>query len=132
MDGWSGSPAVEKQLWTLAEQYTPEQHVAEYTQAMMDLGALICTRTQPKCTECPLTSFCLAYKNHQVEEYPRPKPKKSLPTQSCYLFLFRHNKKQGSFYLKNIRQWYFRRGLWALPQYSLRVIFNKLRSSIMD
>ncbi len=58
--GWPGDGPVQVVLWELAERYTPAERVAEYTQAMMDLGALVCTRRQPRCGLCPLADACLA------------------------------------------------------------------------
>ena len=55
VEGWPGQRAVSDQLWTLAERNTPHERVADYTQAIMDLGATCCKRTQPSCTTCPLS-----------------------------------------------------------------------------
>ena len=52
--GWPGAPRVERELWAHAEAHTPHERVADYTQAIMDLGATLCTRTRPACTVCPL------------------------------------------------------------------------------
>ncbi|HKL64205.1 MAG TPA: A/G-specific adenine glycosylase, partial [Woeseiaceae bacterium] len=49
VDGWPGRTAVAKELWELAERHTPSQRVADYTQAIMDLGATLCTRGRPAC-----------------------------------------------------------------------------------
>jgi len=58
IDGWPGQASVEKRLWQYAEAYTPPQHVADYTQAIMDLGATVCTRSSANCTSCPLSGSC--------------------------------------------------------------------------
>ena len=59
--GWPGEPRVERALWTHAEAHTPFQRVADYTQAIMDLGATVCTARSPKCDQCPLTRQCRSY-----------------------------------------------------------------------
>ena len=62
VEGWPGEKKVENQLWQLSEQVTPTTRVAEFNQAMMDIGSAICTRTKPKCDLCPLSNDCLANK----------------------------------------------------------------------
>jgi len=73
------SPAGEKRLWELAETHLPTGKAAEYNQALMDLGALICTPRQPDCKRCPLHSDCLALANGTVEERPVCQQRKSTP-----------------------------------------------------
>ena len=90
--GWTGVAQVEKQLWAISEQLTPSQRVADYTQAIMDLGATICLRSRPHCALCPLASDCKAYLNHSVALYPSPKPSKRLPVKTLvFLVLVNQN-----------------------------------------
>ena len=56
--GWPGDPQVLRELWLHAEAHTPHSRVAAYTQAIMDLGATLCTRARPACTVCPLVADC--------------------------------------------------------------------------
>jgi A/G-specific adenine glycosylase len=86
--GWPGQPEVAAQLWQYAEQYTPQQLTAEYTQAMMDIGALICTRTKPQCTICPLQKICLAHQANNETAYPSKKPAKKLPIRALQALIF--------------------------------------------
>jgi A/G-specific adenine glycosylase len=74
--GWPGVPAVERELWRLAEENTPVERVAAYTQAIMDLGATLCTRTRPACTVCPLTEDCRASALGTQASFPAPRPKR--------------------------------------------------------
>src|SRR5690554_5440876 len=76
---YPGSSQASKRLWQLSEQLTPHQEVADYTQAMMDLGATLCTRKQPDCARCPVRSGCLAYAHQLQEVLPAPRPRKTLP-----------------------------------------------------
>jgi A/G-specific adenine glycosylase len=86
--GWPGQTAVLRELWSLAEQHTPQQDCAAYTQAMMDLGATVCTRTRPQCGDCPLSLDCRAFLTDRVSEHPAPRPKKTLPVRAvCMLLL---------------------------------------------
>jgi A/G-specific adenine glycosylase len=74
--GWPSAPAVASQLWTHAEAHTPHERVADYTQAIMDLGATLCTRTRPACTVCPLASDCAACRGGTQAQFPAPRPKR--------------------------------------------------------
>ena len=58
--GWPGTTAVQRKLWEIAEEYTPEERSADYSQAMMDLGATLCTRSTPACERCPVAADCRA------------------------------------------------------------------------
>lgn len=132
IEGWPGQPSTEKQLWTLAEHYTPKKNnrtIAHYTQAMMDLGAMICARTQPKCTACPLQSQCLAYQQNEVSAYPHSKPKKKLPTQQRYFVIFRH-QQTGKILLEKRPPTGIWGGLWALPQHALNEDIKKITKQL--
>jgi len=68
--GWPGKSTTLKQLWEIAELLTPESKVKDYTQAMMDLGATVCSRSNPDCEECPLGTICIARKQDMQSAYP--------------------------------------------------------------
>lgn len=85
--GWPGHSAVERRLWGLAERLTPPTAVAAYNQAMMDLGATCCTRTQPGCARCPLARGCQAYRQDRVAAYPAARPRRPLPVRQTRLLL---------------------------------------------
>ncbi|MBV7388213.1 A/G-specific adenine glycosylase [Pasteurellaceae bacterium TAE3-ERU1] len=85
--GWPGEKAVSDALWALSAQVTPTEQVAEFNQAMMDIGAMVCTRSKPKCGLCPLSTQCLANANDNWQAYPGKKPKKALPEKQCYFVL---------------------------------------------
>ena len=74
VEGWPGSVAVQRTLWRHAETHTPHTRVAEYTQAIMDLGATLCTRSQPRCGECPLSADCKARIAGLQGVLPTPRP----------------------------------------------------------
>lgn len=94
IDGWPGKSDVLKQLWEKAEALTPTQRVNHYNQAMMDLGATVCTRSQPQCAGCPLRGACQALANDAVERYPGKKSAKALPVKSCYMLILQRQKTQ--------------------------------------
>jgi A/G-specific adenine glycosylase len=89
--GIAGSPSekvVEAQLWQQAEALLPKRDIASYIQAQMDLGAMLCTRSKPKCGNCPVQSDCVAYQSGRVSELPTPRPRKTVPERhSTFLLL---------------------------------------------
>ncbi|MYB34597.1 MAG: A/G-specific adenine glycosylase [Gammaproteobacteria bacterium] len=105
---------TQKRLWALADQHTPEARVAEYTQAIMDLGALICRVHKPLCTECPVASECLAYSQDQVASFPARKQKKPRPLKSCWMLLLRRSDGCILLYKRPAKGIWG--GLWSLPQ----------------
>jgi len=87
IEGWSGQKQIENQLWDIAERYTPQQRVSDYTQAIMDLGATLCTRSKPACDQCPLQNDCIAYRQGNQSAYPTSKPKKTIPVRTTRMLL---------------------------------------------
>ncbi len=90
--GYPGQTAVAKQMWAHAETHTPAQRVGAYTQAIMDLGALVCTRTNPRCDACPLRTRCIANRDDTVAQYPAPRPSKALPVRRVKMYLITDNE----------------------------------------
>lgn len=74
IEGWPNAPSVEKHLWTLAESLLPRKNIERYTQGLMDLGATVCTRTSPRCGNCPWQKKCIAHTQDRTGELPHPKP----------------------------------------------------------
>jgi len=87
IEGWPGNKQVETRLWSYAEAYTPQQRVADYTQAIMDLGATLCKRSKPDCPQCPLQTQCQAYAEDRTGEFPTRKPRKVLPVKSTQMLM---------------------------------------------
>lgn len=85
--GWPGKPQVLQKLWEIAEQLTPQKQVGPYNQAMMDLGATLCTRSKPQCERCPLATTCLARQQGVQTQFPTPKPKQVLPERSVTMLM---------------------------------------------
>jgi A/G-specific adenine glycosylase len=85
--GWPGKSAVLAALWRLADELTPKARVAPYNQAMMDLGATLCTRASPACGRCPLAAHCVALHRGAQRDYPAPKPKRESPLRRTCLLL---------------------------------------------
>jgi A/G-specific adenine glycosylase len=93
VDGWPGATAVAKTLWAHAEKNTPEAEIAAYTQAMMDLGATVCTRTKPACECCPLAHDCQARAAGRQGEFPGRRPKRDKPRRTTHMILVRHGNE---------------------------------------
>lgn len=87
VEGWPGNKKVETSLWQYADNLTPKKRTGDYTQAMMDMGATLCTRSQPKCDECPLHTDCLAFVQGRQTELPHKKPKKTIPVKSTVMLI---------------------------------------------
>jgi len=75
----------------LAESLTPHKRVDDYTQAIMDLGATVCSRSKPSCERCPLQIDCRAYQTERTTDFPGKKPKKTLPVKSVAMFIVQND-----------------------------------------
>lgn len=112
----SGHPeqaAVKKKLWELAQACMPPEHCADYTQAIMDLGATCCTTKKFNCLNCPLQDNCQAFKHQEQHLYPTKKIKKPVPIQQQQLLVLCN--KQGHIYLEKRPPTGLWGGLWCLP-----------------
>jgi len=120
--GWPGQSAVHQALWNIAEQFTPTERCADYTQAMMDLGATLCTRSSPECKKCPLADDCQALEHGDQPDYPGKKPRKVLPVKSTCFLIVRNGDRRGNLNTDNTI-WLEKRppsgiwgGLWCFPE----------------
>jgi A/G-specific adenine glycosylase len=99
--------------WDLAEKHLPRSNVATYTQALMDLGAMVCTRRNPKCARCPVAGLCRARKEGRVHELPEPRAKKILPLRRTTWLVLRRN---GEVLLERRPAPGIWGGLWCFPE----------------
>ena len=113
VDGWPGTSSVAKRLWEIAEQQTPNDRTAAYTQAIMDLGATLCTRSRPACDRCPVATDCTALQKVTVTSFPGKKPKKEKPQRSTIMVIAWHD---GHVYLERRPEAGIWGGLWSLPE----------------
>ena len=116
IEGLAGESAVQRELWALAERCMPAKRVAQYTQAIMDLGASICARRKPACERCPLRDGCLAFAEGLTEQLPARKPAKARPLRSCVLLLCA--RADGAVLLERRADTGIWGGLWGLPEIS--------------
>lgn len=115
IEGWPGQAAVQRQLWDLAASYTPQERCSDYTQAIMDLGATVCTRSRPACLSCPLQASCQAYATGRQSDFPQRKPRKALPLRSTYLLIFHATETNRVLLEKRPPQGIWG-GLWSFPE----------------
>ena len=115
IEGWTGEKRVENQLWELAERLTPTKQTNIFNQAMMDMGAMVCTRSKPKCNECPVSDDCLALKNDSMSRYPTPKAKKKIPVKTAVMLVLCENGKTIQLQQRPpVGIW---GGLWCFPEF---------------
>jgi A/G-specific adenine glycosylase len=79
IEGFPGQATVDRELWALAERLLPESNIEAYTQGLMDLGATVCTRNQPRCGICPVAADCQARLSGRQSALPTPRPRTKLP-----------------------------------------------------
>ena len=114
VQGWPGETSVSRNLWTIAEINTPEERLADYTQAIMDLGAGVCTRARPRCSECPLATDCIASAQNLTAQLPARKPSRKLPTRQTIMLVLRD--AHGRLLLERRPPTGVWAGLWSLPE----------------
>ena len=113
VEGYSGAKAVSDRLWRLAEELLPDVEVQAYTQGLMDLGAQVCTRTRPRCGDCPLASQCQARLLDRIDVLPTPRPKKSRPQRSTVMLVMEHD---GALLMEKRPGAGIWGGLWSFPE----------------
>jgi len=114
VDGWPGKKPVLDKLWDYSEQVTPAARTGPFNQAMMDLGASICSRTKPQCSQCPLSKQCQANLTNAQLAYPGKKPKKVIPVKSECMLVLRNT--QNHVLLVQRPPAGIWGGLWSLPE----------------
>jgi A/G-specific adenine glycosylase len=114
IEGWSGENRVSNRFWEVSEGLTPVTRVADYTQAIMDLGATVCVRNRPTCDVCPLADTCLARRQGQVSQLPTRRPKKAKPVRSTVMLILRD--VEGRVLLEQRPQSGIWGGLWSFPE----------------
>lgn len=113
VEGWTGAAKTQKVLWEIAEQCTPQACVNNYTQAIMDLGATLCTRSKPDCVSCPAKEICQAFIQQRTAEIPASKPKRVKPQREVALVLA--VSKAGVLLQKRPPSGIWA-GLWSFPE----------------
>ena len=125
IEGWSGKTSVRRVLWREAEKRLPPDRGADYSQAIMDLGATLCTRSRPHCTACPLNADCKAFQSQTVGRYPSPRPKLKIREKDLHMLII--TRPDGSVLLERRPPAGIWGGLWSLPDgESVRQVTERL------
>lgn len=123
IDGWPGGGKVQAVLWHEAQRFTPHARIADYTQAIMDLGATICIRSRPRCADCPVAADCVARLENRTAELPQRKPQRVIPTRATTMLLLRN--ADGYVLLQKRPPTGVWSGLWSLPEFDDRNAADK-------
>jgi len=119
--GIAGDPtskAVLATLWSQAAACTPTQHVAAYTQAIMDLGATVCVRARPACTVCPMHAGCVAALEGRQTELPGRKQKRIRSSREATLLIAeRHSNGSSAVFVERRPSSGLWGGLWSPPHF---------------
>jgi len=112
--GWTGKASVQQQLWQEAQSRLPDARGADYTQAIMDLGAMVCVRSNPGCDLCPVNSDCQALALGKVQELPSREPATKVSDKTIHMLILRDD--QGRVLLEKRPPAGIWGGLWCLPE----------------
>lgn len=115
LEGLSSEKKMQAILWEIAHTHTPKKRTADYTQAIMDLGATLCVRTKPLCNICPVSADCLAYRGNTQSCFPTPKLRAPIPLRSTYMLIL-HNTKTNTVLLEKRPSPGIWGGLWSFPE----------------
>lgn len=106
------SSRAEKQLWAWAEALTSLERPHDYAQAIMDLGATVCTPRDPHCETCPLRKICLACARGLATALPSPRKRVQVPVRRQVALII---KREHNVMLRQRPAEGFLGGLWELP-----------------
>jgi A/G-specific adenine glycosylase len=127
--GWPGTAAVAADLWRIAAEHTPTRRVADYTQAMMDLGATICTRTRPACGDCPVAADCAARGLGATADFPGRRPRRAKPRRETTMVLA---VRGAALYMERRPPAGIWGGLWSLPEVAGDAVGEWCRRVLQD
>ena len=88
--GYPGDAKVAAALWRETERQLPARNIESYTQGLMDLGATVCTRANPRCDACPVAADCVARSDDSIGKFPAPRPRKLLPQRRTQMLVLLH------------------------------------------
>ena len=115
ISGWPGHSPVARLLWSVSAKYTPRHRIADYTQAIMDLGATLCTRAKPNCAACPLSAGCVARIQQKTAVLPTPKPAREQSVKHIYFLCLTDRSKRTLLERRPASGIWG--GLWSLPEF---------------
>ena len=113
VEGWPGKSDIHRMLWSMAEELLPRKRGADYSQAVMDLGATVCTRSRPGCAHCPVATDCKARVLDSVNEFPASRPKLKITEKSFQMLILTDSSDRVL--LERRPPTGIWGGLWSLP-----------------
>ncbi|UOF93754.1 MAG: A/G-specific adenine glycosylase [Bordetella sp.] len=111
----------EKKLWKLAEEQiekSPNLNMTNYTQGLIDLGAILCKPKNPDCFRCPISATCVANHEGRQKELPKPTIRKKLPDKTIGIIAAKY---KSQFFIEKRPSSGIWGGLWNLPEFSLSI-----------
>ena len=114
--GWPGASRVANKLWAQAESLLPDARFGDYTQAIMDLGATVCSRKQPQCHRCPVSEACVAHHTGEQDAFPASKPKKHRPSKSIWMLIAA--TEEGDYFVEKRPNQGIWGGLHSFPEFA--------------
>ena len=130
VEGHPGATAVERRLWSIAEQELPASGIESYTQGLMDLGATLCARARPRCGDCPIEVTCVAKAHGRTAELPAPRPAKARPVRHATIVIVRDDR--GALLLETRPPTGIWGGLVSLPEFDAEADDEQLKSAIAE
>jgi A/G-specific adenine glycosylase len=127
IEGYPGTPRVEKVFWELAEKLLPPTGNEAYIQGLMDLGATLCTRTRPRCGDCPLSADCRARIDGRTAQLPTPKPKRENPRRATIMLVL---MRDNAVLLEQRPPTGIWGGLWSLPEAADEIAAQRLAQAL--
>ncbi|MEX2131645.1 MAG: A/G-specific adenine glycosylase [Pseudohongiellaceae bacterium] len=118
--GWPEQRPVNDRLWNIAQEILPVSRFADYTQAMMDLGALVCTRSMPNCPDCPVKKTCRARAQQTIADYPGRKSGRTLPVRQVTMYILQN--REGEVLLMKRPPTGIWGGLWSFPESPVDIV----------
>ncbi len=113
VDGDTRKRPIEEALWAIADKQLPTTDIESYTQGLMDLGATVCTRSQPVCLLCPVRSTCVAFTEGRIDELPGKRVNRETPHRQTRMLVIVSN---GELLLEKRPPTGIWGGLWSLPE----------------
>ncbi|MBS0375719.1 MAG: A/G-specific adenine glycosylase [Proteobacteria bacterium] len=117
IEGDPGAASVLATLWAKSDAVTPPTHAAEYTQAIMDLGATLCTRARPRCDDCPVAAGCIARTTGRTAELPVARVARARPLRRVVWLVL---ARDGAVRLERRPARGLWGGLWGFPEFATR------------
>lgn len=128
INGWPGKADILKSYWDHAINNTPSTDIRSYNQGMMDLGATLCTRSQPNCSLCPLLQQCQAFKTGTQTQYPSKKPKAARKQQTRFMLILQRD--DGAILLTKRPEQGIWGGLWSFPEAPSKSAARQLQQTL--